>query len=54
MAIRQGVEPASWNYRAHGAACRLEIVWQRLTERVVGLVDAAVLLPGFNRASPAG
>ncbi|CAM5352628.1 hypothetical protein STANM309S_03700 [Streptomyces tanashiensis] len=32
----------------------LEIVWQRLIERVVGLDEAAVLLPGFNRASPAG
>ncbi|WP_405526926.1 hypothetical protein OG592_04840 [Streptomyces avidinii] len=27
---------------------------QRLIERVVGLGEAAALLPGFDRASPAG
>lgn len=29
-------------------------MWQRLIERGVGLDEAAVPLPGFNRASPAG
>ncbi|MBB4986947.1 hypothetical protein GGE06_007919 [Streptomyces sp. SFB5A] len=29
-------------------------MWQQLIERVVGLDEAAVLLPGLDRASPAG
>ncbi|WP_426367449.1 hypothetical protein [Streptomyces sp. E-08] len=53
------VTPAVWaTVRSEGGRPGGEapptIVWQRLIDRVVGLDDAAVLLPGFDRASPAG